>query len=197
MRIRKFTNCEFNHLQNCWLIKNSCKDLDAKYGVYSRLSPSGSIFGSFYLIVPSSRTDFFVNMSGKSSSRRRQLSTKQWSGNKCSDVPTKIHLQLIDHRDWPGKQRWAELHALAWHHAFRNSQAFLKAYFIYLKKNVSFLFLNSTLIMLTKLNLGRHVVFSQNCCFVANFVDKALVDDSSITLFFFESFSSNCRDPIG
>ena len=33
--------------------------------------------------------------------------------------------------------------------------------------------------MLTKQNLCRHVVFSQNCCFVANFVDKALVDDST------------------
>ena len=33
--------------------------------------------------------------------------------------------------------------------------------------------------MSTKQNLCRQVVFSQNCCFVANFVDKALVDDST------------------
>ena len=39
--------------------------------------------------------------------------------------------------------------------------------------NVSFLFQNR------KLNLCWHVVFSQNCCFVANFVDKTLVDDST------------------
>ena len=36
--------------------------------------------------------------------------TKQWSGNKCSDVPTKIQTTsyAMDHRDWPGKQWWAE-----------------------------------------------------------------------------------------
>ena len=33
--------------------------------------------------------------------------------------------------------------------------------------------------MSTKHNLCRHVVFSKNCCFVAKFVDKALVDDST------------------
>ena len=33
--------------------------------------------------------------------------------------------------------------------------------------------------MLTKQNLCRYVIFSQNCCFVANFVDKGLVDDST------------------
>ena len=33
--------------------------------------------------------------------------------------------------------------------------------------------------MSTKQNLCRHVIFSQNCCFVANFVNKALVDDST------------------
>ena len=32
--------------------------------------------------------------------------------------------------------------------------------------------------MSTQQNLCRHVVFSQNCCFVAN-VDKALIDDST------------------
>ena len=61
-------------------------------------------------IVPSLRTDFFDDMSGQISSRRRQLSTKQWSGNKCGDVPTKIQTSsyAMDHRDWPGKQRLAE-----------------------------------------------------------------------------------------
>ena len=33
----------------------------------------------------------------------------------------------------------------------------------------------------------RHVIFSPNCCFVANFVDKALVDDSTSDL------SSSCH----
>ena len=61
---------------------------------------------------------------------------------------------------------------------FANSQPFLKAYFInILFLNVSFLYWY--IIMSTKENLCRHVVFSQNCCFVANFVDKALVDDST------------------
>ena len=45
-------------------------------------------------------------MLGQISSQRRQLSTKQWSGNKCSDVPTKIQTSsyAMNHRDWPGKQ---------------------------------------------------------------------------------------------
>ena len=61
-------------------------------------------------VVPSSRTDFFVDISGQITSRRRQLSTKQWPGNKCSDVPTKIQTlsYAMDHRDWPGEQRLAE-----------------------------------------------------------------------------------------
>ena len=33
-------------------------------------------------------------MSGQSLSRRRQLSTKQWSENKCIAVPTKIQLRV-------------------------------------------------------------------------------------------------------
>ena len=40
----------------------------------------------------SSTTDFFVDMSGQISSQQRQLSTKQWSGNKCSGVPTKFQI---------------------------------------------------------------------------------------------------------
>ena len=65
---------------------------------------------SYNLLVPSSRTDFFVDMSGQISSWWWQLSTKQWSGNKYSDVPTKIQTPsyTMDHRDWPGKQWRAE-----------------------------------------------------------------------------------------
>ena len=36
------------------------------------------------------------------------------------------------------------------------------------------------IIMSTKQNLCRYVIFSQNCCFVANFVDKGLVGDNTI-----------------
>ena len=51
------------------------------------------------------RTDFFVDMSGQISTRLRQLSTKQWLGNKCSDIPAKIQTSsfAMDHRDWPRK----------------------------------------------------------------------------------------------
>ena len=49
-------------------------------------------------------------------------------------------------------------------------------YFVFL--NESFLFQNSTLLCRQN-NLYRHVVFSQTCCSVANFVNKALVDDST------------------
>ena len=47
--------------------------------------------------------------------RRRHLSTKQWSGPKCDDVPTKIETSnyAMHHRDWPGKQRLAE-HPACW-----------------------------------------------------------------------------------
>ena len=78
------------------------------------------------------RTDFFVDMSGQISSRRRQLSTKQWSGNKCSDVQTKI--QTLSYA----------LHSLD-SALFANSQSFLKDYVIYIYfSKVSFLFQNST-----------------------------------------------------
>ena len=66
------------------------------------------------------------------------------------------------------------LHLLA--ALFANSKVFLKAYFIdILFLNDSFLFQNSPLLLQ---KLCRHV-FSQNCRFVANLVDKALVDDST------------------
>ena len=44
--------------------------------------------------------------------------------------------------------------------------------------NVLFLIKNSTLLRRQNRIPCWHVIFSQNCCFVANFVDKALVDDS-------------------
>ena len=76
-------------------------------------------------LVLSSRTDFSVDMSGQISSRRRHLSTKQWSGNKCGDVPTKIQTSIyaMDHRYWPGKQRLAEHQACRCTHLQRFSQA--------------------------------------------------------------------------
>ena len=58
------------------------------------------------------------------------------------------------------------------------------AYFIYIlffRCSLSFLFQNSTWLCRQN-SLCRHVISSQNCCFVANFVDKALVDDSTTTL---------------
>ena len=94
----------------------------------------------------SSRTDFFVDMSGQISSRRGQLSTKQWSGNKCSDVPTKIQTSnyAMDNRAWPGKQWLMPLHSLD-SALFANSQAFLKAYLsIFSFLNEFVLFQNSS-----------------------------------------------------
>ena len=105
----------------------------------------------------SSKTEFFVDISGQISSRHRQLSTKQWSRNKCSDVQsfqTKIQTSsyAIDQRDWPGKQWRAECQACPCTR--------LTARFLFLQKvkpfwrlilsifcllNVSFLFQNSTL----------------------------------------------------
>ena len=92
-------------------------------------------------------------MSGKISSRRRHMSTKQCSGNKCGDVPTKIQTSIyaMDDRDWPGKQRLAEHQACRCNSLaalFASSQAFLKAYFIYIlffKWIISF-FQNGTLL---------------------------------------------------
>ena len=106
-------------------------------------------------------------MSGQILSRRRQLSTKQWSGNKCSQIENRFWLETVgfgsvfttvlvstkiqlpsyamDHRDWPGKQWRAECQARRCTRLtsvpFANSQAFLKAYFIFiLFLNVSFHF---------------------------------------------------------
>ena len=138
-----------------------------------------------FLIVPSSRTDFYVDMSGQSSSRRRQLSTKQWSGNKCSDVPTKIQLRVTQCIIRFGRVNGGGLSikhatALAWQRAFRKqSSLFEGLFYLYnLFVNASFLFKNSTLCRQNRI-FCRYVVFSQNCCFVANFVNKALVNDST------------------
>ena len=103
--------------------------------------------------MPSSRTDFFVDMSGQTSSRRRQLSTKQWSGNKRSDVPTKIQTSsyAMDHRDWSGtsKQWRAERQACCWTRLTARFSQTVNLFWkiilsIFCVLNVSFLFQNST-----------------------------------------------------
>ena len=102
--------------------------------------------------MPSSRTDFFVDRSGQCSSWRRQLSTKQWSGNKCGAVPTKIQTSsyAMDHRDWPDKQWLAEHQACCCTRLQRFSQT-VKPFWrlilsIFCFLNESFLFQNSTLL---------------------------------------------------
>ena len=53
--------------------------------------------------------------------------------------------------------------------------------------------------MSTKQNLCRHVVFSQNCCSVANFVAKARVNDSTSELTLYDGISvleGNARRPM-
>ena len=81
------------------------------------------------ILVLSSRTDFFVDMSGQVSSRRLQLSTKQWSGNRCSDDPTKIQtLSYVMGKQWRAEHQARRCTRLT----SRNSRAFLKAYFIYI-----------------------------------------------------------------
>ena len=100
--------------------------------------------------MPSSRTDFFVDMSGQISSRRRQLSTKQWSGNKYSEVPTKIQTSsyVMDHWDWPGKQWRAELQACRCTRLTACFSQTVKPFYrliLFISfSNVSFLFQNST-----------------------------------------------------
>ena len=115
----------------------------------------------------SSRTDFSVDMSGQISSRRRHLSTKQWSGNKCGDVPTKIQTSIyaMDHRDWPGKQRLAEHQACRCTHLQRFSQAvepfwrLILSIFCFFKWVISFS--KWYIIMLTKQNHCRYHIFSK------------------------------------
>ena len=58
----------------------------------------------WYILVLSSRTDFFVGSNFIPTATI--VLTKQWSGNKCRDVLTKIQTSslVMDHQDWPGKQ---------------------------------------------------------------------------------------------
>ena len=122
-----------------------------KMCLHLRLQPPANSPSLVMYIVPSSRTDFFIDMSGQISSRRWQLSTKQWSGNKCGDVLTKIQTSsyAMDHRDWPGKQLLAEHQAYRCTRLQRLSQTvkpfegLFYLYFCFL--NESFLFQNSTL----------------------------------------------------
>ena len=81
---------------------------------------------------------------------RRQLLTKQWSGNNCSDAPTKIQTSsyAMDHRDWSGKQWRAERQACrctrltaCFSQTFKPSKGLF--YYIF-SFYVSFLFQNST-----------------------------------------------------
>ena len=102
----------------------------------------------------------------------------QWCSNQN---PTSSY--AMDHRDWPGKQWWAEHQAC---HCTRFTQTLKPFWRLIL--NVSFLFQNSTLCQQNRI-FCRHVIFSQNCCFVTNFVDKALIDDSTrwnMVKFFFD-----------
>ena len=129
------------------------------------------------VLSSSSRTDFSVDMSGQISSRRRHLSTKHWSGNKCGGVPTKIQTSIyaMDHRDWPGKQRLAEHQACRCAHLQRFSQA-VKPVWRLIFSSLFFKWIISFskwyIIMSTKQNLCRYVTFSQ----------KGLVDDSTSAL---------------
>ena len=97
--------------------------------------------GVGFELVLSLRTDCSVDMSGQISSRRRHLSTKQWSGNKCGDVPTKIQTSnyAMDHRDWPGKQRLAEHQACRCTHLQHFSQTVKPFWSLIL---LSFFFMN-------------------------------------------------------
>ena len=113
------------------------------------------------VLALSSRTDFSVDMSGQISSRRRHLSTKQLSGNKCGDVPTKIQTSnyAMDHRNWPGKQRLAEHQACRCTHLQRFSQT-VKPFWrhilsIFCFLNESFLFQNSTLCWQNRIFVDR------------------------------------------
>ena len=100
------------------------------------------------VLVLWSRTDFFVDMSGQISSQRQQLSTKQWSGNKCSDVPTKLRdgSSGLAGKQWRAERQACRCTCLT----ARFSQTvkpfcrFILSIFCFL--NVSFLFQNSTLL---------------------------------------------------
>ena len=109
-------------------------------------------YGEWPPRVLSSRTDFFVDMSGQISSRRRQFSTKQWSGNNCSDISTKIQIRVTWWIIGTGQVNSGGLSvkhaaALAWQRAFRKqSSLFEGLFYLYFVLNVSFHFQNSTLL---------------------------------------------------
>ena len=141
--------------------------------------------------MPSSRTDFFVDMSGQIWSRRRQLSTKQWSGNKCSDVPTKFqtlsYMYVMDHRDWPGKKWRAEHQAC---HCTRFTARFsqtvnpfwrliLSLFCCFL--NVSFLYQNSTLLCRQNRVLFDMLYFLKIAVLLAILSTKRLLTTALIT----------------
>ena len=48
------------------------------------------------------------------------------------------------------------------------------------------------IIMSTKQNLCRHVIFSHNSCFVTNFVDKVLVDDRTSSEYTWAGVCGKC-----
>ena len=84
-------------------------------------------------LVPPSRTDFFVDMSGQISSRRWQLSTKQWS-NKCSDVPLNSKLRIMRRIIGTGWVNSGGLSvklpaALAWQCAFHKQSSLFEGLF--------------------------------------------------------------------
>ena len=82
-------------------------------------------------------------MSGQSSSQWRQLLTKRRSGNKCSDVPTKIQLRVTRWIIGTGRVNSSGLimsvkhaAALAWQRAFRKQSSLFEVlfylYFVFL-----------------------------------------------------------------
>ena len=122
----------------------------------------------------SSRTDFFVDMSGKILSRQRQLSTKHcMSGNKCSDVPTKIQLRVTQ---WI--IRTGRVNGGGYFKYFKSSisEGLFYLYFVF---TCILSFSSSTLLYQQNKMFVDMSYFRENCCFVSYFVDKALVDDST------------------
>ena len=140
------------------LIQNkNWKTIQNSQGNATLIQYQGTHFWTWYqrIIVLSSRTDFFVDMSGQISSRRRQLSTKQWSGNKHSDVTIKIQTSsyAMVHWDWPGKQWRAERLACRCTHltacfsrTVKPFERLILSKCCFWNVHVSFLFQNSTLL---------------------------------------------------
>ena len=140
-------------------------------------------------------------MSGQISSRRRHLSTKQWSGNKCSDVPTKIQTSsyAMDHRYWPCKQRLAlhqSCHCTRLQRFLQTVKHFWRLILsIFCFWNESFLFQNRTLLCQQNRIFVDMLYFLKNCCSVA----KACVNDSTSELTLYDGISvleGNARRPM-